>query len=233
MKQTSKKTILIIEDEAAIRDMVRYALEAAQFSVLEAHDYQKARRILAEHLPDLIILDWMLPTTSGITITKQLRRNSLTKSIPIIMLTAKAEEDNRVKGLEVGADDYIVKPFSPRELIARIKAVLRRGVLTSLDGMIEVQGLKINTENCKVYAKEQEVNIGPTEYRLLVFFVTHLDRVYSRSQILSHVWGQDAYIDERTVDVHIRRLRSTLAPFKYDRHIQTVRGSGYRYVSEL
>lgn len=233
MKQTTNKSILIIEDEAAIRDMVRYALESAQFDVLEAHDYQKARRILAEHLPNLILLDWMLPTTSGITITKQLRQDPLTKNIPIIMLTAKAEENNRVKGFEVGVDDYIVKPFSPRELIARIKAVLRRGVLTSLDEIIEVQSLKVDTANHKVYINEQEIDIGPTEYRLLVFFITHLDRVYSRSQILSHVWGQDTYIDERTVDVHIRRLRNALAPSQYDRYIQTVRGIGYRYVSEL
>jgi len=233
MKRSSSKCILMIEDEIAICDMVRFVLDPTQFDLVEARHYEQAEKILAKQFPDLILLDWMLPGSSGISIIKKLRQNRLTRNIPIIMLTAKAEEEHRIKGLEAGADDYLVKPFSPRELVARIKTVLRRGVLLTPDDMLEVQSLRIDTDKHQVYVYDQLIPLSPTEYRLLLFFLTHLDRVCDRQYLLSHVWGQDSYIDERTVDVHVRRLRKLLAPFGYDKHIQTVRGSGYCYVRKL
>jgi two-component system, OmpR family, phosphate regulon response regulator PhoB len=225
-----KKTILIIEDEQAIREMVRYALEHADFTVLEAEDHDEAMRRLADRVPDLILLDWMLPGLSGIDIARKLRKNKLAQDIPIILLTARAEEENRVKGLESGADDYVVKPFSPRELIARIRAVLRRGPLQTVDGIVTVGDLSMDIAKHTVTIAGKLIKLGPVEYRLLNFFVTHQNRVYSREQILNHVWGGSVYIDERTIDVHIRRLRKALIHVA-DR-IQTVRSAGYRFSGE-
>ena len=231
MEKFTPKYILVIEDEAAIRDLVKFTLEAAQFKVMEAQNYQQTKLALAERLPNLIIIDWMLPGASGIKITKQLRQDFMTQTIPIIMLTAKAEEDNRVKGLEAGADDYIVKPFSPRELVARIKAVLRRGVLMTPNEIVNVQEIIVDLANHKITIRGHDVELSQTEYRLLVFFLTHPNRAYNRTYLLNHVWGQDAFIEERTVDVHIRRLRKILLPYGYAQYLQTVRGFGYRYVT--
>lgn len=225
----SLRNILIIEDEKPIRTMLRYALEMNQFQVLEAGDVKQAQILMTERLPDLILLDWMLPTISGIEFTKQLKNNNTTRNIPIIMLTAKAAEENKVKGLEVGADDYVVKPFSPRELIARVKAVLRRSFAIEKDDILIVRDLVLNNKSKRVRIGEQLIKLGPLEYRLLHFFMTHQDRVYSRDELLSHVWGVDAYVDERTVDVHIRRLRKQLATVKHDDLIQTVHRAGYRF----
>lgn len=225
----NNKRILIVEDEQAIRGMIRHALESADFSVEEAEDAQEAKRAMADQLPDLILLDWMLPAMRGINFTKSLKQDKLTRGIPIIMLTAKAEEENKVIGLESGVDDYIIKPFSPRELIARIRAVLRRGPLENPDGVIRAKELVIDTQSQRVHVAGKSLKLGPLEYRLLCFFVSHQDRVYSRDALLTHVWGGDAYLDERTVDVLIRRLRKQLSLHGYDAWVQTIHGSGYRF----
>ncbi len=228
-KAKTKKRILIVEDEEPIRTMLRFALESADFDVIEAEDTREAKRLLGEKLPDLILLDWMLPSMSGVEFTRQLKKDRILMNIPIIMLTAKAEEDNKVKGLESGVDDYIIKPFSPRELIARIRAVLRRGPIELPNGTITVGDLTIDSLSQRVTIAEEPVHLGPLEYRLLLFFVTHQDRVYSRDELLTHVWGGDAYLDERTVDVHIRRLRKRITIKGHERLIQTIHGSGYRF----
>ncbi len=223
------KNILIVEDEAPIREMVGFAVGNAGFEISEAGDAHQAQVAIADQRPDLILLDWMLPGMSGIELARRLKRGDATRDVPIILLTARGEEESKVKGLEAGADDYVVKPFSPRELVARIKAVLRR---VSPDGeaeRLEVNGLALDAAGHRVVADGNEVHLGPTEYRLLQFFMTHPERVYSRGQLLDRVWGGNVYIEERTVDVHIRRLRKALAPFDYDRFVQTVRGSGYRF----
>lgn len=227
------KTILIVDDEAPIRDMLRIALEMANYHCLEAEDAQQAHAIIVDEKPSLILLDWMLPGTSGIELARRLKRDELTAGIPIIMLTAKGEEDNKVQGLEIGADDYITKPFSPRELVARLKAVLRRTDDLSDLGPIVVEGLSMDPVSHLVTIDGEPVSMGPTEYRLLEFFLTHQDRVYTRNQLLDHVWGGNVYVEERTVDVHIRRLRKALQPSDYDRLVQTVRGTGYRFSSKL
>lgn len=227
--QTTKRSILIVEDEQAIREMLCYALESAGFVVEEAEDTQQAMRLIADHLPDLILLDWMLPAKSGVDFTKQLKQHKLTMNIPIIMLTAKAEEESKIVGLEAGADDYVIKPFSPRELIARIRAVLRRGPIEHPDGTVAFCDLLIDTTSQRVKIAGNSVKLGPLEYRLLCFFVTHRERVFNRDQLLTHVWGRDAYLDERTVDVLVRRLRKQLALHGYDKYIETVHGSGYRF----
>lgn len=226
------KHILIVEDEAPIREMVGFAVGNAGFEVSEAADAHQAQMAVADKCPDLILLDWMLPGMSGIELARRLKRGDTTRDVPIIMLTARGEEEHKVKGLEAGADDYVTKPFSPRELVARIKAVLRR---TSPDGeseRIEMGGLTLDAAGHRVAADGGEVHLGPTEYRLLQFFMTHPERVYSRGQLLDRVWGGNVYIEERTVDVHIRRLRKVLAPFGFDRFVQTVRGSGYRFSAQ-
>jgi two-component system phosphate regulon response regulator PhoB len=223
------KTILIVDDESSIRDMLRVALEMADYNCLEAGDAQQAHSLIVDQKPDLILLDWMLPGTSGIELARRLKRDDVTAHIPIIMLTAKGEEDNKVQGLEVGADDYITKPFSPRELCARLKAVLRRTDGLGEGGPIEVEGLMLDPVSHRVTINDEPVQMGPTEYRLLEFFLTHQERVYSRSQLLDHVWGGNVYVEERTVDVHIRRLRKALQLDDHDRFVQTVRGSGYRF----
>lgn len=223
------KSILIVDDEAAIRDMLRAALEMSHYHCLEADNAQAAHSLIVDKKPDLILLDWMLPGTSGIELARRLKKDELTSTIPIIMLTAKGEEDNKVQGLEVGADDYITKPFSPRELIARLKAVLRRTEAFAGNEPIQVAKLCLDPASHRVTIGGEPVPLGPTEYRLLAFFLTHQERVYSRSQLLDHVWGGNVYVEERTVDVHIRRLRKALAREDHDRLIQTVRGAGYRF----
>ncbi len=224
-----QKHILIVEDEPAIRDMVAFALRRAGMDPAHAADARAAQNMIVERVPDLILLDWMLPGMSGLDLARRLRKEELTRDVPIIMLTARGEETDRVGGLEAGVDDYVVKPFSPRELIARINAVMRRTHGTDADGIVEVGGLKIDGAAHRVYASAETVPIGPTEYRLLHFFMTHAERVYSRSQLLDYVWGGSVYVEERTVDVHIRRLRKTLEPYSCDALVQTVRGAGYRF----
>lgn len=219
--------ILIVEDEAPIREMLHLALNKADFVVIEAADVHQAKILIFNHLPDLILLDWMLPEVSGIEFASQLKKDPKTQEIPIIMLTARGEEGDKIRGLEVGADDYVTKPFSPRELIARIKAVLRR-VSTSNEQLL-VKDLQLYPAEHRVMIGEKEVQMGPTEFRLLHFFMQHPERVYSRNQVLDQVWGGNVYIEERTVDVHIRRLRKALASYGYDHLVQTVRGVGYRF----
>ena len=228
-----QKRILIVEDEPAIRDMVAYALRKGEFEPVTAGDGREAQAAIAERVPDLILLDWMLPGSSGLELTRRWRRESLTRDVPIIMLTARGEENDRVGGLEAGVDDYVVKPFSARELLARIRAVMRRSREDDEDGSVQVGALRIDGAAHRVFAEAggepAPVAIGPTEYRLLHFFMTHPERVYSRSQLLDHVWGGSVYVEERTVDVHIRRLRKTLEPHGLDAMVQTVRGTGYRF----
>jgi two-component system, OmpR family, phosphate regulon response regulator PhoB len=224
-----QKQILIVEDEPAIGEMVAFALRKAGMEPTHATDARGAQHAIMERVPDLILLDWMLPGMSGLELARRLRKEDLTREVPIIMLTARGEETDRVNGLDAGVDDYVVKPFSTRELLARIKAVLRRTHGDDGDGVIEVGGLRIDTAAHRVHAGEQTVQIGPTEYRLLHFFMTHAERVYTRSQLLDHVWGGSVYVEERTVDVHIRRLRKTLEPYRCDGLVQTVRGAGYRF----
>lgn len=229
----AEKTILVVDDEAPIRDMLRVALEMAEYSVLEAADAQEAHGLIVDRKPDLVLLDWMLPGTSGIELARRLKRDEVTRELPIIMLTAKGEEDNKVQGLEVGADDYITKPFSPRELVARLKAVLRRTDTLSTGEPIRVDGLCLDPSSHRVTINDTPVQMGPTEYRLLEFFLTHQERVYTRNQLLDHVWGGNVYVEERTVDVHIRRLRKALSLDGHDRFIQTVRGAGYRFSNKV
>ncbi|MEE2001187.1 phosphate regulon transcriptional regulator PhoB [Alkalimonas sp. MEB108] len=223
------RRILVVEDEAPIRDMLCFVLEQNGYQASTAEDVDQALEQLVEPYPDLVLLDWMLPGGSGIQIAKKMKQHELTRQIPIIMITARGEEEDKVKGLEVGADDYVTKPFSPKELMARIKAVIRRVSPTSLDDVIEVQGLKLDPVSHRVSAKDEALDMGPTEFRLLHFFMTHPERVYSREQLLDHVWGTNVYVEDRTVDVHIRRLRKAISPAGHDRLIQTVRGSGYRF----
>jgi two-component system phosphate regulon response regulator PhoB len=224
-----QKRILIVDDEPAIRDMVAFALRKADYLAVHAGDGREASEAISEKIPDLILLDWMLPGSSGLELARRWRREDLTRDIPIIMLTARGEENDRVSGLESGIDDYVVKPFSARELLARIKAVMRRTHGDDADGVIALGGLRIDSAAHRVFAGEDTVAIGPTEYRLLHFFMTHADRVYTRAQLLDHVWGGNVYVEERTVDVHIRRLRKALEPARIEEMVQTVRGSGYRF----
>ncbi len=222
------KTILIVDDEAPIREMIAVALEMAGYECLEAENTQQAHAVIVDRKPDLILLDWMLPGTSGIELARRLKRDELTVDIPIIMLTAKGEEDNKIQGLEVGADDYITKPFSPRELVARLKAVLRRTGPGDSEAPIEVGGLLLDPISHRVTIDGKPAEMGPTEYRLLQFFMTHQERAYTRGQLLDQVWGGNVYVEERTVDVHIRRLRKALGEV-YENLVQTVRGTGYRF----
>ena len=222
------KQILILEDEKPIRDMVAFGLKRGGFEVLEAEDCAEARSRIADRFPDLALVDWMLPDMSGLEFTRWLKKNESTCDLPVIMLTARAEEKDKVRGLEGGADDYVTKPFSPRELIARINAVLRRSG-NGAGEVVQADGLELDAASHRVRTDGSEVSLGPTEFRLLRFFMTHRERVYSRDQLLDRVWGGDVYVEERTVDVHIRRLRKALEGQGYDRFIQTVRGSGYRF----
>jgi two-component system phosphate regulon response regulator PhoB len=215
------KRILIVEDEKAIRDMVAFGLRRAGYEVREAEDCREARAHIVDLRPDLMLVDWMLPDMSGLELTRSLKRAKDTEEIPVIMLTARAEEQDKVGGLEGGADDYITKPFSPRELLARIPA--------GAADIVEADGLKLDDSSHRVSAGEREIALGPTEYRLLHFFMTHPERVFSRGQLLDRVWGGNTYVEERTVDVHIRRLRKALEPYLLERLVQTVRGAGYRF----
>ncbi|MCU7916965.1 MAG: phosphate regulon transcriptional regulator PhoB [Candidatus Thiodiazotropha sp. (ex Epidulcina cf. delphinae)] len=221
--------ILIIEDEPEIREMLRFILEPKGFHISEADNAQDARRLLSRQTYDLILMDWMLPGRSGLELTRELKRKTSLNSPPIIMLTAKAAESDKVMGLDSGADDYITKPFSPREMLARIKAVIRRSAGDNLETAVEFAGLGIDPADHTANINGAPLHISPAEYRLLHFFMTHPNRAYTRSQILDHVWGDEVYVDERTVDVHIRRLRKLLTPSGHAPSIQTVRGVGYRF----
>ncbi|WP_169577555.1 phosphate regulon transcriptional regulator PhoB [Sinimarinibacterium sp. CAU 1509] len=227
------KLILVVEDEAPIREMLRFALNRAEFRVAEASGAQEARLRVADERPDLILMDWMMPGISGVELTREFKAQATTRDIPIIMVTARAEEEDKIRGLNIGCDDYVSKPFSYPELIARIQAVLRRAVPGGEEERVAINGLEVDAASQRVTAKGQPVRLGPTEYRLLHFFVSHPERVYTREQVLDRVWGQNVYVEERTVDVHIRRLRKALEPFGYDAMIQTVRGSGYRFSETL
>ncbi|RRJ82514.1 phosphate regulon transcriptional regulator PhoB [Aestuariirhabdus litorea] len=224
----TEHTILIVDDEAAIREMIAVALEIAGFQTLEAENAQQAQVLIVDHSPDLVLLDWMMPGTTGIELARRLKRDPLTQSLPIILLTAKADEDNTIQGLESGADDYITKPFSTRELVARLKAVLRRSQLHEPQEAIVVDGLELDPVSHRVSIDGAAAEMGPTEFRLLKFFMTHQERAYTRGQLLDQVWGGNVYVEERTVDVHIRRLRKALGS-RYESLVQTVRGTGYRF----
>ncbi len=225
----SHRQILVVEDERPIREMVAFGLRRAGFDVVEAEDTREARARIADRRPDLVLVDWMLPDMSGLELTRALKRDKDMRDVPIIMLTARAEEQDKISGLEGGADDYVTKPFSPRELLARINAVLRRSSAASRDEVVSAGGLSLDAAGHRIMVGEATVALGPTEYRLLSFFMTHPERVYARGQLLDRVWGGNVYVEERTVDVHIRRLRKALEGFDCDRFIQTVRGAGYRF----
>lgn len=225
--------VLVVEDEAPIREMLSFMLEQKGYEPIEAVNFSEAVALVQEPYPELILLDWMIPGGSGIQFIKLMKQEELTRNIPIVMLTARGEEEDKVRGLEVGADDYITKPFSPKELSARIKAVMRRSAPTTTEEIIDVQGLRLDPVSHRVTANEQPLDMGPTEFRLLHFFMTHPERVYSREQLLNNVWGTNVYVEDRTVDVHIRRLRKSMAVTGHDALIQTVRGSGYRFSARI
>ena len=227
----AKQSILVIDDEPAIRDMLQIALDAAGFKVGLAEDAKQAYPIIIDTPPDLILLDWMMPGTSGIELLRRLRRDEI--NVPVIMLTAKVEEASKISGLDSGADDYIAKPFSPRELVSRVKAILRRTSEESIKEVIFAGALKLDQLNRRVNIGDTLIFLGPTEYKLLQFFLTHQDRVYTRDQILDNVWGRNVYLDERTVDVHIRRLRKAISIAGHENYVQTVRGAGYRFSIQL
>ena len=228
---TMSLNVLIVEDEAAIQELIAVNLESAGHHVLRASDAEQALTLIRRSLPDLVLLDWMLPGLSGLAVARNLRGSERTRTIPIIMLTAKSAEQDKVLGLESGADDYITKPFSPRELLARIKAVMRRRAPQMTDDAVEAQGLRLDPAAHRVSGNGAMLVLGPTEFRLLHFFMTHAERVHSRAQLLDQVWGDHVYVEERTVDVHIRRLRKALEVSGHDRLIETVRGTGYRFTA--
>ncbi len=232
-RHMKNERILIVDDEAAIREMISIALDLAGFDCIEAEDALQAHHLVVDERPALILLDWMLPGMTGIELARRLKRDENTSEIPIIMLTARGEEDNKIQGLDAGADDYITKPFSTRELISRIKAVLRRSSALNQEKSIEVEGLKLDPVSHRITAHDKPVEMGPTEYRLLAFFMSHPERAYTRTQMLDQVWGGNVYVEDRTIDVHIRRLRKALEPFNFDRFIQTVRGTGYRFSTQV
>jgi two-component system phosphate regulon response regulator PhoB len=221
--------ILVVEDEPAIQELLSFNLQQAGHHTLSATSAEQAFGMLRETLPDLILLDWMLPGVSGIEFARRLKADTYTKTIPIIMLTARGEEQDKIAGFDTGADDYITKPFSPRELMARIKAVLRRRAPQMTDDPVETGGLRLDPTSHRVTAAGKPVELGPTEFRLLHFLMTHTERVHSRSQLLDQVWGNQVFVEDRTVDVHIRRLRRALEDTGHEHLIQTVRGSGYRF----
>lgn len=225
------RQVLIVEDERPIREMIAFGLKRAGFEVREAEDCRAARIAVADRRPDLLLVDWMLPDMSGLELTRSLKRDRDTKDLPIIMLTARAQEGDKVAGLEGGADDYVIKPFSPRELLARINAVLRRTGGGTGEEPIDFDGLVLDQRSHRISARGRPLPLGPTEYRMLEFFMTHPERLYTRDQLLDRIWGGSTEVEERTIDVHIRRLRKALEEFGYDRFVQTVRGSGYRFSS--
>jgi two-component system, OmpR family, phosphate regulon response regulator PhoB len=222
-------TVLVVEDEPAVQELIAYGLEQAGHRTVRVDNAEQALEAVHAELPDLIILDWMLPGMSGIEFARRLRANKRTQAVPLIMLTARAEERDKVAGLEGGADDYLTKPFSPRELNARVKAVLRRRLPEATDDVVESAGLTLEPSSRRVLVGGTLVHLGPTEFRLLHFFMTHPERVYTRTQLLDQVWGDHVFVEERTVDVHIRRLRKALETSGFDRRVQTVRSAGYRY----
>ena len=224
--------ILVVEDEQAIREMIVFHLSRAGFETLEAGDCRDARQLLADEQPDLALIDWMLPDISGLELTRLLKREKDYEDLSIIMLTARAEERDKISGLDGGADDYITKPFSPRELVSRIQAVLRRSNARG-DEIVTAGVLELDNAGHRVLSAGEEIKLGPTEYRLLQFLMTHPDRVYSRTQLLDRVWGANVYVEERTVDVHVRRLRKALSEHQADDYIQTVRGAGYRFSTRI
>lgn len=229
----ANNTVLVVEDEAAIRDMLNFTLSAANFKVIEAPNAEQGWNLLLEHQPDCIILDWMLPGTSGVSLAQRIRQHDQVGHTPILMLTAKGEENDQVKGFEAGADDYVVKPFSPRALVARCQALLRRHMPDKHSSEIIKAGLlQLDLSSYRFTVDGQEVKLGPTEFKLMHFFMTHSNRVYTRSQLLDHVWGESIIVEERTVDVHIRRLRKILEPVGVADVIQTVRGAGYRFSTD-
>lgn len=223
--------VLIVDDEFAIRDMLRMALEIAEYECLEADTISEAHRLIVDERPDIVLLDWMLPGGSGIELLRRIKRSEATRDIPVVMLTAKAAEDNVIQGLDVGADDYVTKPFAPRELIARIRALLRRTAGSEESSVLEVKGLTLDQESRRIFLDGKPIEMGPTEFNLLQFFMSHPERAYTRGQLLDHVWGANVYVEERTVDVHIRRLRKALQTpdADYSELVQTVRGTGYRF----
>lgn len=230
--QNSRGKVLIVDDEAAIRQMICLAVTRAGYACLEAADASEAQARIVNDTPDVVLLDWMLPGVSGVEYARRLRREKLTQHLPIIMLTARTEEEDKVRGLESGADDYITKPFSTRELLARINAILRRHAPLVADVPVEAEGLVLDPTTHRVSANGQNLALGPTEFRLLHFFMTYPERVHTRERLLNGVWGDNVYVEERTVDVHIRRLRKALTPSAHDRLIQTVRGAGYRFSAQ-
>ena len=228
-----RHTILVVDDETSIREMLVISLESAGYNVLQAENAKTAHSLVLDKHPDLILLDWMMPVTTGLELLRRLKRDEMTDHIPVIMLTAKAEESSKIAGLDSGADDYLAKPFSLRELISRVKAVLRRVSREELKDTIVVGDLEFDPLEYRISIAGNLINLAPTEFRLLQFFLTHQERVYSRDQILDYVWGKNVYLDERTVDVHIRRLRKAISVAGHDEYVQTVRGAGYRFSTQL
>jgi two-component system phosphate regulon response regulator PhoB len=227
------RKILVVEDETSIREMISFVLAQNGFNAIEACDIEQALAKIHEPYPDLILLDWMLPGGTGVSLAKKLKQNESTRNIPVIMLTARSDEEDKVKCFEAGVDDYVTKPFSPKELIARIKAVIRRVSPTSLEEEVDFHGLKLDPVTHRVAINGNNLDLGPTEFRLLHFFMTHTERVYSREQLLDNVWGTNIYVEDRTVDVHIRRLRKAISGEGHEDFVQTVRGAGYRFSSKL
>jgi two-component system phosphate regulon response regulator PhoB len=226
----SQSKILIIEDEAAIRDMLKFTLTASEYDVSEASNAEEGWKLALDNQPDLILLDWMMPGTSGVALAQRLRQNDKTRTIPIIMLTARSDEDDQVQGFDAGADDYVIKPFSPRALVARIQALLRRqSTSTAESDQLMAGRMRLDTKSHRFFVDDDEIKLGPTEFKLIHFFMSHPNRVFSRAQLLDHVWGVNVVVEERTVDVHIRRLRKLLEPVGVADYIQTIRGSGYRF----
>jgi two-component system phosphate regulon response regulator PhoB len=223
-------SVLVVEDEDAIRDMLVMVLEQAGFIAIGISDAEQANKSLSDHQPDLIVLDWMLPGMSGVEWARRLKKDQFCREIPIILLTARGEEEDKVRGLEIGADDYMTKPFSPKELVARIRAVLRRAGKIQDLAQITLGDIILDTEQHRLTLGDKQLEVSPTEFRLMQFFMTHPDKVYSRTQLLDQVWGRSVYIEERTVDVHIRRLRKILAEYGREDLVQTVRGFGYRFL---
>ncbi|UOO90851.1 phosphate regulon transcriptional regulator PhoB [Vitreoscilla massiliensis] len=221
--------VLVVEDEEAILTLIQFTLEQAGFNVTGCTSVEATKPYLLEKLPDVVLLDWMLPGTSGIQLTKQLRQDARTKDLPIILLTARSDDVDKEMGLNLGADDYLTKPFSPRELVARVNALLRRRAPQKTSEVIDLAGIALDPNERTVIGNGQAIHFGPTEFKLLHFFMTHADRVYTRRQLLDLVWGDHVFVEERTVDVHIRRLRRALAPAQLENLVQTVRGAGYRF----
>ena len=229
---TKNNRILVVDDEHAIREMICLALDEAGFECQDANNAHRAEEIIQQQYPDVILLDWMMPGISGIDFARKLRRNKDTCNIPIIMLTAKSEESDMIRGLESGVDDYLKKPFSTNELLARIHSLLRRSQTQDTNSLLSDGGLSLDTSSHRVKGGDKKIELGPIEFKLLRFFMENPERVYSREQLLNQVWGDNIYVEERTVDVHIRRLRKALEPSEHNNLIQTVRGSGYRFSSQ-